>query len=146
MVDLGVLDSDDVLDALKETCRAERRAAAWKLQLAAHWADLYSGDALDQNSSALPGTERARQLGGDGTPTVGEFAAGEFAAVAGVSTSAGSRLIAAALDLRHRFPMIWDRVRRGEVEVWSCTKIATDYPLSVLWRRPAGWMRRSRRS
>jgi hypothetical protein len=126
MVDLAELDSDHVLDALNQTCRAERRAAAWKLQLAAHWADLYSGDALDQNTSALPGTERPRQLGGDGTPTIGEFAAGEFAAVAGLSPSAGSRLIAAALDLRHRFPTIWDRVRRCEVEVWICTKIATD--------------------
>jgi hypothetical protein len=126
MIDLAELDGDDVLEALNETCRAERRAAAWKLQLAAHWADLHSGDALAQNSSALPGTEKPRQLGGDGTPTVGEFAAAAFAAVAGLSTSAGTRMIAAALDLRHRFPATWDRVRRGEVDAWICTKITAD--------------------
>lgn len=126
VVDLAELDSHRVLEALSETCQAERRAAAWKLQLAAHWADLHSGDALDDNSSALPGTERPTTIGGDGTPSIGEFAAADFAAVAGLSPSAGTRLIAAALDLRHRFPTTWDRVCRGEVETWICCKITID--------------------
>ncbi len=35
-----------------------------------------------------------------------------------------SRLIADAVDLRHRFPLSWARICRYEVQVWICRKIA----------------------
>ena len=71
-----------------------------------------------------PDGNSPRTIGGDGTPTIGEFCVGEFAAVAGLSTATGSKLIADAVDLRHRYPMIWARICRYEVQIWICRKIA----------------------
>ncbi len=124
VVDLAELDADQALELLNTAVALERRAEADQLKIAAHWADLHSGDALDHNTSALPGRERARTIGGDGTPAIGELCVGEFAVVAGWSTSTGTKLIADALDLRHRFPQIWARLCHYQVPVWICRKIA----------------------
>ena len=48
-------------------------------------------------------------LGGDGTPAVAAFTPEPFALALGMSPSAGAQLIADALDLRHRLPMLWKR-------------------------------------
>ncbi|WP_152362897.1 hypothetical protein [Microlunatus speluncae] len=124
VVDLPELDSDQALEFLKGAFALETRAESNQLQIAAHWADLHSGDALARNTTARPGRERARTIGGDGTPAIGEFCVGEFAAVAGVSTYVGTRLIADALDLRHRFPQTWARIGRYEVPIWVCRRVA----------------------
>ncbi len=124
VVDLAELDADQALELLNTAVVLERRAEADQLKIAAHWADLHSGDALDHNTSALPGREQARMVGRDGTPAIGELCVGEFAVVAGWSTSTGTKLIADALDLRHRFPQIWARVCHYQVPVWICRKIA----------------------
>lgn len=73
---------------------------------------------------AGPGRERARRLGGQGTPEVLEFAAAELGARQGTTTGAGRALIADALDLRHRLPQIWTRVLAGGVRVWRARKVA----------------------
>ena len=49
-------------------------------------------------------------LGGDGTPLVAAFTPEPFALALGMSPSAGAQLIADALDLRHRLPLLWKRV------------------------------------
>ena len=41
-----------------------------------------------------------------------------------MSPSAGSQLIADALDLRHRLPLLWKRVRRLEVPAWQARRVA----------------------
>ncbi len=64
---------------------------------------------------AAPGRERARLYGGEGTPEVTEFAAATFGARIGRTTHAGRRLMAAALDLRLRLPLLWARVQALEV-------------------------------
>ncbi|HEV2929183.1 MAG TPA: hypothetical protein VGW74_10875, partial [Propionibacteriaceae bacterium] len=92
------------------------------LQLAAHWADLHHPDSVAANAG--PGRERARRLGGDGTPEVLEFAAAELGARQGTTTGAGRALLADALDLRHRLPQIWTRVLAGGVRVWRARKVA----------------------
>ncbi len=124
VVELADLDVDQALGFLAGAFKLEVRAESNQLRIAAHWADLHSGDALAHNTSALPGREQPRTIGGDGTPTIGEFCVGEFAAVAGLSTATGSKLIADAVDLRHRYPMIWARICRYEVQIWICRKIA----------------------
>ena len=124
VVELADLDVDQSLGFLAGAFKLEVRAESNQLRIAAHWADLHSGDALAHNTTALPGREQPRTIGGDGTPTIGEFCVGEFAAVAGLSTATGSKLIADAVDLRHRYPMIWARICRYEVQIWICRKIA----------------------
>ena len=47
-----------------------------------------------------------------------------FALALGMSPSAGAQLIADALDLRHRLPMLWKRVSRLEVPAWQARRVA----------------------
>src|SRR5215211_991434 len=102
----SVFDNELVdLDATATLAAAEANehtlitAETRRLQIAAHWADLHPGEAVTE--SRLPGTEHPIRLGGDGTPTVGDFAAAELGCVLRMSDGAASRLIGDALDLRH---------------------------------------------
>ena len=47
-----------------------------------------------------------------------------FALALGMSPSAGAQLIADALDLRHRLPMLWKRVGGLEVPAWQARRVA----------------------
>ena len=87
---------------------------------AAAWADLHDRD-LEHWS---PLVERARAVGGDGTPAVSEFAAAEFGTLQGVGMVTAWNLIAAALDLRHRLPKLWTLVQAGQVRAWQARKVA----------------------
>ena len=84
-----------------------------RLQIAAHWADLHPGEAVPV--TRLPGTEHPVRLGGEGTPTAGDFAAAELGCVLRISDGSAARLIADALDLRHRLPLIWAAALAGQV-------------------------------
>ena len=71
-----------------------------------------------------PLVERACAWGGDGTPEVSEYAVHELGALQGVSAGSAEHLIADALDLRHRLPCLWARVRAGQVRAWQARKVA----------------------
>jgi hypothetical protein len=63
LVDLNAAETLAAAEANEHTLiTAETR----RLDIAAHWADLHPGDAVAE--SRLPGSERAAQLGGDGSP------------------------------------------------------------------------------
>src|SRR4051794_17122605 len=122
VTELGV---EGVLDAV-ETWHATRVEADIAIFVAAaHFADLHHPDSrADRGGRALPGMEQAKRLGGAGTPKVWEFAAAEFAARIGKSPYAGRALVADALDVRHRLPRLWARVRAGEVAVGYARQVA----------------------
>jgi hypothetical protein len=94
-----------------------------RLHIAAHWADLHPGDALTQ--SRIPGTQHPIRLGGDGTPTIADFAPAELGCVLRISDGAASRLIGDALDLRHRLPKIWAAAVAGQAPAHQARHIAT---------------------
>jgi hypothetical protein len=98
--DLVGLDAAGTLTAAEANEHALIAAEVRRLDIAAHWADLHSGESVLE--SRLPGTERPVRLGGDGTPMVAGFAAAELGCVLRISDSSASRLIGDALDLRHR--------------------------------------------
>ena len=103
-----VFDNDDLveLDAAGTLAAAEANehtlitAETRRLQIAAHWADLHPGDAVPEGR--LPGREHPVRLGGDGTPTVADFAPAELGCVLRISDGSACRLIGDAVDLRHR--------------------------------------------
>jgi hypothetical protein len=109
--DLVGLDAAGTLAAAEANEHTLITAETRRLQIAAHWADLHPGDALTE--SGVPGSERAIQVGGDGTPTVGDFAAAELGCVLRMSEGSASRLIGDALDLRHRLRLIWAAALAG---------------------------------
>jgi hypothetical protein len=117
----------DAATTLSLVARARRMALQTECQLielAAHWADLHHPDSQAPAERTLPGAEQGRQLGGDGTPEVLEFAAAELST--GLQTSIGSAraLMADALDLRHRLPQLWQHILTGSVPAWKARKIA----------------------
>jgi Domain of unknown function (DUF222) len=120
--DLVELDAAGTLAAAEANERALITAEARRLQIAAHWADLHAGEAVVE--SRLPGTERPVRLGGEGTPTVGDFAAAELGCVLRMSDGAASRLIGDALDLRHRLPKVWAAAKAGQVPAYQARTIA----------------------
>src|SRR4051794_1676329 len=110
--------SEAELLARADVCAETARQAEVGLVRAAYqWAVLHDPARLDPSEAARPGREKGRQLGGEGTPQVCEFAAAELGARIGRTTFAAAALMADALDLHHRHPEFWRRVEAGEVRV-----------------------------
>jgi hypothetical protein len=92
------------------------------LVLAAGWADLHD---LDTTATGYePLVERGVGYGGDGCPDVSEYAVHELGALRATSSGTAEQLVADALDLRHRHPRLWDRIRHGEVRAWQAVHVA----------------------
>ena len=122
------LERRSVADALVANHAALVQAECRELVLAAQWADLHPAESLGSGGHGsgvvLPGTERARRYGGDGTPCAGEFAAAELGVLLGRSHVAAATLIADALDVRHRLPRLWAALLAGQVRVWQARHVA----------------------
>ena len=140
--DLVELDAAGTLAAAEANEHTLITAETRRLHIAAHWADLHPGEAVPQ--SRLPGTEHPVRLGGDGTPTVGGFAAAELGCVLRISDGSAARLIGDALDLRHRLPVDLG----GCAELGRCRPTRPDtsppQPAISASSRPAWWMHTSR--
>ncbi len=122
------LDADGVLAAVAATQRQVNLAQAAQLRLAAHWADRNDTVAhpyLAGRPEGRRGRETLVQPGGDGTPEFAEFAAAELGAALRVSTVSAGLLLADALDLRHRLPLLWEQTQSGEVKIWVARRVAT---------------------
>jgi hypothetical protein len=120
--DLVELNAAATLTAAEANERTLITAETRRLQIAAHWADLHPGDAVDK--SRLPGSEHPVRLGGDGTPTVAGFAPAELGCVLRISDGSVSRLIGDALDLRHRLRLTWTAIQAGQVPAYQARRIA----------------------
>jgi hypothetical protein len=134
--DLAELDAAGTLAAAEANEHALITAETRRLHIAAHWADLHSGDATPQ--SRIPGTQHPARLGGEGTPTVADFAAAELGCVLRISDGSASRLIGDALDLRHRLPRIWAAAQAGQVPAHQARRIAA--ATRHLTAAQAGWV------
>ncbi len=130
-------DGQAAADALVANRARLVEAEVAEFVLAARWADLHDEETLRDGGGsgrALAGTERACRLGGDGTPLVAEFAAAELGCLLGRGAVAARTLIADALDVRHRHPLLWEAVRAGELFVWQARKVAArTRSLSLTW-------------
>jgi hypothetical protein len=120
--DLMELDAAGTLAAAEANEHTLITAETRRLQIAAHWADLHPGDGIPQ--SRLPGTEHPVRLGGEATPTVGDFASAELGCVLRISDGSAARLIADALDLRHRLQLTWAAAQAGQVPTYQARHIA----------------------
>ena len=122
------LDAAAVLELARDNERELRRREFLKLQLAYQWAILHP--ATEDSGVETPGGPALdvlladESLGGDGTPAVAAFTPEAFAVAIGVSPAAAGQLIADALDLRHRHPLLWKRIERLEVPAWQARRVA----------------------
>jgi hypothetical protein len=121
---LEAFDVVETLDAVDRLYEVRLDAEATTFELAAHFADLRSGDALPRSRQVLPGMERSVRIGGAGTPAVAEFAVAEFGARVRLGTWAARHYVADALDVRHRLPLVWDRIRSRQARVGNARIVA----------------------
>ena len=124
VTDPAVLDAEATLADVVVARRVAEQAEVRILCDAARWADLHARLDNADTGVSLPGTEQLVSLGGVGTPGVAEFAAAELGAVLGISPGAAAVLVGDALDLRHRLPRLWARVRAGQVCAWVGRRVA----------------------
>ena len=119
------LDAAGACEAVTGT-QVDLREAEWReLALAAHWADLHDEHTLPPaHGVVLAGMERAKQLGGAGTPAVAEFACAELGVLMGTSPVTAENLVRDAVDLRHRHPHLWAALADGRARVWKARKVA----------------------
>jgi hypothetical protein len=69
---------------------------------------------------------------------VSEFAVAELATALGLSAGSGRTLVAQALELAHRLPKVWARVRSGSLAPWRARRIAEE--TLVLSMEAAAWV------
>ena len=126
---VDTLDARECADRLDATVLEERRIAAERLALAAHWADLHpvvSETAVDE--SWTPHRQRTqvvtRTFAADGTPAVSEFAAEELGCHLRTTTTSAASLMRDALEVRHRHPRTWEAVMTGTLDAWKARKAA----------------------
>ncbi|GAA3518242.1 hypothetical protein [Nocardioides daeguensis] len=126
MTDLGDLSAAELLAAEESGVLQKRQQEVDSLLRLLAWCDLHSVDPQSQ-PGAVParfGGDRLVRLGGEGTPETSELCLTEFAVASRVGYVATSHRAAAALDLRHRLPHLWERVQQLDVEVWVARRIA----------------------
>ena len=128
-VEIEDLDDSGLLEAASEAERLDRMVQRRKLQIAYQWCVAHpatpeSGTAT-WGDAGLPGLgDCDASLAGDGTPSVAPFVAEELGAAMGVSTQSAMSLMADALDLWHRFPLLWAKVQRLEVAPYKTRQLA----------------------
>jgi hypothetical protein len=77
----------------------------------------------DLPANPMPGRGRLVQLAAEGGPLLNEFVPLELSAALGVSQQSITLLICDLLDLAHRHPLLWARVRTGVVPLWQARRI-----------------------
>lgn len=96
---------------------ARRRAEVAELELVAGWV-IRQGEAReDRDPLVTPG--------GDGTPSVREYALPELAMAREEHTLRTRSMVADVLDLQHRLPKTWAAVSSLECEPWVARKVAS---------------------
>jgi hypothetical protein len=121
----------DPAGALAEAAAVEiesRRIEVRRLRLAYQWAVLHpaTGDTGVETPGG-PGLgvlDADETLGGEGTPAVAAFAPEALAVAMGWTPAAARSLMADVLDLVHRHPKLWKRVRRLQVPAWQARRVA----------------------
>src|SRR3954451_2976062 len=110
-----------VLEHARDRRRASDSAEADLLQDAVTWADLHPAESI---TDAVRFGDTPVPVAGPGAPLVAEFCVAEFAAAVGLPTETGKAYLGEALELRHRLPRTWARVRSGDLPAWRARRIA----------------------
>jgi hypothetical protein len=124
------LDESECADALAGSRARIGDAEIEQVRSVAHWCDLHCGPTTVIHAGAAgaadaepAGRERMVECGGDGTPRVSEFAAGELGLLLQMSTGSARWLMRDVLDLRHRHPRSWEAVLAGQVRFFQARQV-----------------------
>jgi hypothetical protein len=112
-------DPGALLQLAADNLISERRAGCRKLLLAAAWADCHGApdDAVPAGQSVL--VDRFVRMGAIGSPLVAESCPAELGQPLQTGPGSARNLIGVALTIRHRLPLLWQRIQAGEVWLWK---------------------------
>lgn len=110
------LSAAGLLAEAASALRARRAAEVAELVLAHQWAVLHGEPRGERDPMVTPG--------GDGTPSVREYAIPELAMARETHPATTRALVADVLDLVHRLPSTWTRVQALGCESWVARKVA----------------------
>src|SRR4051794_11962985 len=114
MTPTATLETGSVLAGVRRA-RAEADAAEVQVLLGVvQWSRMHT--VTDPEDAANWGGPELL-LGGEGVPMVDEYCIAELATALGMSADAGRSLLAHAMEIAHRLPKIFTRVRAGELAV-----------------------------
>lgn len=113
-------ESDLALNAVAAHRAAANAAEVAALEWALSYCDLNPGTGRDATLDLVYDIP----LAGEGAPLVAEEAVVEFGPALGLSPHAARSYLADSLELGHRLPRLWARVRAGEVLVFRARMIA----------------------
>ena len=112
--DPGELDAGQTRVWLRAWQRLEAFGEGRRFEVLGHYADLHP-PLPESDPGVRAGLETAMRPGGEGTPEVAEFAIDELAVATGCTEGRVYFQLADALDLRHRMPVLFARLRAGAV-------------------------------
>ncbi|MDP3969935.1 MAG: hypothetical protein Q8Q02_16840, partial [Nocardioides sp.] len=120
--ELASLAADDLLDVAGEQKGLARLLATNQLVIAARYAATH----VDRPGAPGLRSEQVRQIhvAGEGSALVSEYAPLALAHALGTTAESAQVLMAHALELRDRLPVLWARVTAGEVEAWRARQVA----------------------
>lgn len=124
----STVDAAAVLASARRARATANAAEAQVLADALTWAHLHEVDDLDDAATWMAGRgqDTGMPLAGEGAPLVSEFAVAELATALGLSSGSGRNLVAHALELAHRLPLVWARVLDGSLAPWRARRIAEE--------------------
>src|SRR3954452_14938587 len=122
----STLDAAAVLAAARGLRREANAAEAGILAQAVAWARIHEVTEVGEAAtwSAGHGQDTGIPIAGEGAPLIAEFAVAEFATALGMTAESGRNLLAQAIELAHRLPRVWARVRGGQLAPWRARRIA----------------------
>lgn len=110
------LSAAGLLAEAAQALGVRRAAEVAELELAVQWAVLHGEPSGERDPMVSPG--------GEGTPSLREYAVPELAMARETHPATTRALVADGLDLVHRLPLTWAKVRAGECEPWVARKVA----------------------
>src|SRR3954468_5372366 len=121
-------DAAAVLGAARGLRREANAAEAGILAQAVAWARIHEVTEVGEAAtwSAGHGQDTGIPIAGEGAPLIAEFAVAEFATALGMTAESGRNLLAQAIELAHRLPRVWARVRCGQLAPWRGRRIAEE--------------------
>jgi Domain of unknown function (DUF222) len=113
-VDRTCLDAEEASCWVRAWDRCEAHGEAARYEALARYAALHPPDEADSRLAG-PGGEHIVHPGGAGTPAVGEFAITNLAVATHATCGRAHHMVGDGLDLTHRMPLLFARLRAGEV-------------------------------
>ncbi|MGA8255987.1 MAG: hypothetical protein WB767_05360, partial [Nocardioides sp.] len=109
--------SATTLDAVRATVTGVREAEVAQLLAVLDWVVEHTVVGVDPHAVSFG--QRPLALGGIGCPVIDEFDAYDLALSLGMSSDAGCRYLAHALELRYRLPRLYQAVVDQRLPVWK---------------------------